>query len=120
TLGLGLLGEGPADLLRRLDVAAVGLGVLALRQPTADVGERAAGRREGGAAEVVDELGVNVLGAAEEGQPRPLGRPGDLPPHVPPPAQLPLALRLLVVHVCLPPTRLTAGWGERRGSSPPA
>ena len=67
---LGGLGDLLADHLGRLDVAAVG-------HILAHVRRQAAGRRQRDAGQVVDQLGVNVLGAAEHRQPRPLRSAGD-------------------------------------------
>src|SRR5207244_1862642 len=74
-LFLGRLGDLLADHLRRLDVAA-------RLEARSNVGNRAARRSQRDAGQVVDELGVNVLRAAEDGQPRPLGGADGLAPDV--------------------------------------
>src|SRR5437763_769696 len=86
-LGLGGLGQLLADGAGRLDVAAVGRGL-----------RLAAGRRQRHAVEVVDELGINVLGAAEDAQPRPFRRADDALADVLTAAQLLLTFGLVVVH----------------------
>src|ERR1700722_14768898 len=62
---LGRFCQKLADDLGALDVAAVG-------HVLANICRRAAGRRQGHALEVVDQLGVNVLGAAVDAQARAL------------------------------------------------
>src|SRR5262249_15355792 len=57
-----------------------------------------AGRRKGRSVGVVDHLGVDVLGAAEDGQTGPLGRPGDLLPHVPLAAKPPHLDEFTLIH----------------------
>src|SRR3954471_8066664 len=96
-LGLGGGGQLRADGGGGLDVAAV---VHARRLGGAAGG----GQRH--ALEVVDELGVNVLGAAEDAEARPLGRAGDAAADVPPSPQLPHLLCLLMVH----DTVFGSGW----------
>ena len=68
---LGALGDGLAHERRGGLVAAV--GGLAL-----DLGVEGRGRGEGLALVVVDDLGVDVLRAPEDAEPRALGRAGQL------------------------------------------
>src|SRR5262245_24139987 len=94
-LGGGGGGQRLADGRGRLDVTAVGragANVLGARRRC----------NQGDAADVVDELGVNVLGAAVDAQARPLGRAGDPAADVPAAPELSFAFGLLVVHVSFP------------------
>src|SRR5581483_1881231 len=90
---LGKLGQLEAHRLGSLDVAAIShLNLLG----------NAARRRQGQPFFVVDQLGVDVLGAAKDRQPRPLRCPQDATPHMPSPAPLPMPFQLLLVHDSLP------------------
>jgi len=94
-LGLGLFGDLLADRDRPLEIAALGRLVAFL------YGHAARGP-QGHALAVVDELGVDVLVAAKDGQPRPRRRAVNPAADVLPSPQLLQALRLLMVHDSLP------------------
>jgi len=88
---LGRLGQLLADGLRRLDVAAV-------RHILAHVRRQAAGGRQRDAREVVDQLGVNMLGTAEHRQARAFGCAPDAAPHMIAPAELARVFGFLMIH----------------------
>src|SRR5438094_9509445 len=72
---------------RRFDVAAVGR-----------ILRSAAGGDQRNSFQIIDELGVNVLGAAENAQAGPLGRADNPLAHVSPPSKLLLLFGFLMVH----------------------
>src|SRR5205085_10696830 len=88
---LGGFRELLADRLRGFDVAAVGNVVAHFLGDTARGGQRHA-------LQIVHELGVNVLGAAEHRQPRALRRASDASANVKTATKLPATFFLLMVH----------------------
>src|SRR6202043_3008583 len=71
----------------------------------------AAGLRQRHASQVIDELGIDMLGATEDAQARPFRAAHNAAAHMLPPPELPPMFRLLLVHDYRTLKLTTAGEG---------
>jgi hypothetical protein len=93
-----------------------GLHVAAISCVGLPLPSSATGCGQGNAIQVVNELSVNVLGAAKNAQPWPYGRAHDAPADVLTPTELADSFCFLMIHGCF--SIIEAALSPKRGQTP--